>query len=133
MTLIDRRSEVKTAKPTRTRELNDVIPLRVAVGVGILWVALVALIYSISPVPTGDPSAMAVTVSVVFELALLGTLAGLVAMRRWGLLASVGAAGAMFVAAAMCSLGGHTGAWLVAQYVAAGTLFTVGRVAYQRF
>ena len=129
MTLTDQRNEVLT---TRHRELNDVIPLRIALGVGLLWIVLVGLILSIAPEPVGNPSAFAVTGSVVFELALLATLAGLLAMRRWGLLASMGAAVVMLGAAALCSLGGHTGAWLVAQYVAAATLFVVGRTAFRQ-
>ena len=128
MTLTAQRSE---ASPTKVRQLNDVIPLRVALAVGVLWIALIGLIFSITPAPVGDPSTFAVTVSVLFELALIGTLAGLVAMRRWGLLASMGAAVVMLAAAALCSVGGHTGAWLVAQYVAAATLFVVGRAAFR--
>ena len=129
MTLTAQRSE---ASLTKVRQLNDLIPLRVALAVGVLWIALIALIFSISPAPVGEPSALAVTVSVLFELALIGTLVGLVTMRRWGLLASMGAAVVMLAAAALCSLGGHTGAWLVAQYVAAATLFVVGRAAFRQ-
>jgi hypothetical protein len=44
----------------------------------------------------------------------------------------MGAAGVMLAAAALCSLGGHTGAWLVAQYLAAATLFVVGRAAFRQ-
>ena len=88
--------------------------------------------HSITPTPTGDPAALDLTVSLLFELALIGTLAGLVTMRRWGLLASLGAAGLMLASAGLCSLGGHTGTWLVAQYVAAATLFVVSRAAYRQ-
>ncbi len=131
MTLTRTRPEPTTA-PTATpaRTLNDVIPVGVALAVGILWVAMLGFVFSITPAPEGEPSAFAVTVSVIFELALIATLAGLVALRRWGLLASVGAAGIMLGMAALCSLGGHTGGWLVAQYVASGTLLVAGRAAY---
>ena len=129
MTLTANRSDVSNAK---LRQLNDLIPLRVTLGLGVLWGVLLALVFSIAPAPVDDPSVLAVTVSVLFELGLVATLAGLVAMRRWGLLASMGAAVVMLSAAALCSLGGHTGAWLVAQYVAAAALFTVSRAAFRQ-
>ncbi|MEE9472987.1 MAG: hypothetical protein V3V82_03280 [Acidimicrobiia bacterium] len=129
MTLTHLRIE---ASVTQRRQLGDVISVRIALAVGILWVVLVGLVFSIAPEPVGDPTAVAVTVSVMFELALMGTLAGLLALRRWGLLVSMGAAGVMLAAAALCSLGGHTGAWLVAQYLAAATLFVVGRAAFRQ-
>lgn len=129
MAVTQMRSETLT---TQRRRLDDAVSFRLALAIGVLWVALVGIVFSLTPEPVGDPSAVAVGVSVIFELALLGTLAGLVALRRWGLMVSMGAASVMFAAAALCSLGGHTGAWLVAQYVAAATLFVVSRAAFRQ-
>lgn len=129
MTLTAHRTDAASA-PVRT--LNDIIPVRLGLVVGVLWVALIGFILSITPAPSGDPAALDLTVSILFELFLVATVAGLVTMRRWGLAASMGAAGLMFAAAGLCSLGGHTGTWLVAQYVAAVTMFVVSRAAFRQ-
>ena len=59
---------------------------------------------------------------------LFGAAAGLSLRRRWGLLATIGAGVTMMIAASLCYLMGHTGAWIVIQFVAGMGLAASGRL-----
>ncbi|NNC93908.1 MAG: hypothetical protein HKN80_15600 [Acidimicrobiia bacterium] len=117
----------------RGRRLDDRIPLRLVLAVAALWVVSLYVVFSLAPAPTGDPTATAIAVGVAFDLSLLGTLAGFVMLRRWGLLASAAGGVVLLVGAGLCSLGGHTGGWLVAQYVTGAAILGVSQSAFRRF
>ena len=118
---------------TARRRLDDRIPLRLVLAVAALWMVSLYVVFSLAPAPTGDPSATAVAVGVAFDLSILATLAGFAALRRWGLLASAGGGVVLLVGAGLCSLGGHTGGWLVAQYVTGAAILGVSQAAFRRF
>lgn len=118
---------------TSRRRLNDRIPLRLVLAVTALWLVSLYVVFSLAPAPTGDPSATAVAIGIAFDLALIGTLAGFAILQRWGLLASAGGGVVLLIGAGLCSLGGHTGGWLVAQYVTGAAILGVSQAAFRRF
>jgi hypothetical protein len=116
------------------RRLDDRIPLRLMLAVAALWIVSLYVVFSLAPAPaTEDPSLSAQLVSLGFELSVLATIAGFVVLRRWGLLASAAGGVVFLVGAGLCSLGGHTGGWLVAQYVTGAAIFGVSQAAFRRF
>lgn len=115
------------------RSLASPIPLRLVLAMAALWVVSLVVVFSIAPAPTGDPSGTAIAVGVAFDLALLATLAGFAVLQRWGLLASAAGGVVFLVGAGLCSLGGHTGGWLVAQYVTGAAILGASRAAFRRF
>ncbi len=124
------RSENAPPAPT----LDDRIPFRLALAVAALWVVSLYVIFSLAPAPTtDDPTTTAILVGVAFDLSILATVAGFVVLRRWGLLASAVGGAVLLVGAGLCSFAGHTGGWLVAQYVAGAAILGVSRAAFRRF
>ena len=113
--------------------LSDSIPLRLVLAVAALWAVSLYLLFSLAPTPSGDPGATAVAIGVALDLSLLATLAGFAVKARWGLLASAAGGGVLLLGAALCSLGGHTGGWLVAQYVTGAMILGVSQAAFRRF
>ncbi len=132
-------TRAKTAPATlRTesvrRRLDDRIPLRLMLAVAALWAVSLYVVFSLAPAPTaGTPTLSAELVGIGFELSLLATIVGLGALRRWGLLTSAAGGVVFLVGASLCSLGGHTGGWLVAQYITGAAIFGVSRAAFRRF
>lgn len=123
--------------PTQTdarRRLDDQIPFRLMLAVAALWAASLYVVFSLAPAPTTeDPSTAAVLVGLGFEVTLLATIAGFAILRRWGLLASAAGGVVFLIGAGLCSLGGHTGGWLVAQYVTGAAILGVSQAAFRRF
>lgn len=119
----------RAARPS----LTDAIPLRLALAVAALWIVSLYVVFSLAPAPSSDPDTLAVLVGVAFELSILATLGGFAVLQRWGLLASTVGGGVLLVGAALCSLAGHTGGWLTAQYVTGAMLFGVSQAAFRRF
>ena len=115
------------------RRLDDRLPVRLVLAVAGLWLVSLYVIFSLAPAPTGDPTAVALAIGLAFDLALIGTLAGFAVLQRWGLLASAGGGLVLLVGAGLCSLGGHTGGWLVAQYVAGAAILGISQAAFRRF
>ena len=124
---------VTTQPGTRSR-VDDRIPFRLMLAVAALWAASLYVVFSLTPAPTtDDPTLTAVLVGLGFELSLLATIAGLAMLRRWGLLASAAGGVVFLIGAGLCSLGGHTGGWLVAQYVTGAAILGVSQAAFRRF
>jgi hypothetical protein len=105
-----------------TREwLQERIDGRVAAGIGIGWLVAYQLAAALEPT-THKPEPW---YGVVFGVALLGLLAaaatGLVMERRWGLVASVAAAGFFTALSVACPLSGHHpfGTWWFGQMACA--------------
>ena len=124
---------ITTSAPIDRRALSDSIPLRLALAMGALWVVSLFVVFSLAPAPAADPTATAIAVGVAFDVAILATLAGFAVLQRWGLLASAAGGVVFLVGAGLCSLGGHTGGWLVAQYVTGAAILGVSRAAFRRF
>ena len=122
----------EAGSPSRHR-LDDRIPLRLVLAVAALWLVSLYVVFSLAPAPTGDPTATAIAVGIAFDLALIGTLAGFAVLQRWGLLASAGGGVVLLIGAGLCSLGGHTGGWLVAQYVTGAAILGISQAAFRRF
>lgn len=125
--------EVTRSTPPKVTAFNDSIPLRLALGIGGLWIAGLYVMFSLAPAPVDDPGALAILIGVAFDLSLLATLAGFAVLQRWGLMASSAGAAVLLIGAGLCSLGGHTGGWLVAQYVTGATILVTSRAAFRRF
>jgi hypothetical protein len=116
-----------------TRALTGRIPLRLVLAVAALWMVGLYVVFSLAPAPTGDPSTTAILIGLAFDLALLGMIAGFAVLQRWGLLASAAGGAVLLFGAGLCSLAGHTGGWLVAQYVTGAMILGVSRAAFRRF
>ena len=126
-------TQAQQSQSTRRPTLTDAIPLRLALAMGALWVVSLFVVLSIAPAPTADPSATAIAVGIAFDLTILATLAGFAVLQRWGLLASAAGGVVFLVGAGLCSLGGHTGGWLVAQYVTGAAILVASQAAFRRF
>ncbi|NNL70092.1 MAG: hypothetical protein HKO70_09050 [Acidimicrobiia bacterium] len=121
----------RTSAPERT--LTSTLPIRLVLAIAALWAVSLYVVFSLAPAPTGDPSTTAILIGLAFELSILATLTGFVMRQRWGLLASATGGGVLLVGAALCSLGGHTGGWLVAQYVTGAVILGVSQATFRRF
>ena len=135
--LTNTRTDLPAGEPATIDRLADrltgSIPLRLALAVAALWVVSIYVVFSLAPAPTGDPGTTAILIGLAFDFSILALLAGFALLQRWGLLASAFGGGVLLVGAALCSLGGHTGGWLVAQYVTGATILGVSQAAFRRF
>jgi hypothetical protein len=75
------------------------------------WVFFIAVTEAVAPPPDPDaaPGALAVSISLVFTLALFGAIAGLAMRQRWGLWATAAGGGLLVFGSLVCFAGGHTG------------------------
>jgi hypothetical protein len=118
-----------TRPDTRTW-LRDRISAETAALMGATWWVLFLIATGLEPQATGAEPVWAASVSFVFLGLLAVTAVGLVARRRWGLLASLGAAGLFTALSVACPTTGHhpIGAWWFGQM--ACVLALVGASAY---
>jgi hypothetical protein len=100
-------------------------------GFGLLagWYVLVVIAQIMQPAVEDEGAVLAwigVALSIVFTAAVLVAMAGLALRRRWGLVASLGAAGLLVADSIACPMTGHHhfGAWVVVQSV--GSLALAG-------
>jgi hypothetical protein len=105
-----------------TREwLQERIDGRLAAGIGIGWLVAYQLAVSLEPVTHKPEPWYGVVLGVTFlgMIALMAT--GLVMQRRWGLVASVAAAGFFTALSVACPVSGHHpfGAWWFGQMACA--------------
>jgi hypothetical protein len=123
-TLTEERTQQDERAPRRdTRAwLQDEVAGRWAFGLLGAWYALFLLARYLEPEPH-DVSAVlegiGIAFSVVFTATLLVAGIGLAMRRRWGLVASLGAAGLLVADSVACPMTGHHhfGAWVVVQVV----------------
>jgi hypothetical protein len=119
------------ASRTDTRTwLAERISTETAVLMAATWYVLFLVATGLEPHASGAEPAWAAALSYVFLGLLAVTAVGLAARRRWGLLASVGAAGLFTAFAVACPTTGHhpVGAWWFGQM--ACVLALVGASAY---
>jgi hypothetical protein len=143
MTMIDEEMRSGAPAPTATttttpavartdtrRWLREQITSETAALMGAAWWVLFLISVGLQPEPTGsDPAWAGVLDFTLFGL-IAAAAAGLVARRRWGLLASLGAAGLYTALVVACPTTGHhaIGAWWFGQM--ACVLALVGASAY---
>jgi len=101
-----------------TREwLLERVDGRVAATVGIAWVVLTQIAFALEPTAQSSPPAIGILLEVAMYALLATMIAGLVMQRRWGLLASLGAAVLATAASIACPVTGHHafGTWWFGQ------------------
>jgi multisubunit Na+/H+ antiporter MnhB subunit len=117
--------------------LNERIAIRPALVVGASWYVLYLVVYAIEPA-SDHPDAFPAWLSATLEVTLLGLLglmaAGLVAQRRWGLVASMSAAVFLVGLVVACPVTGHHsfGAWWYGQMACAIGLVAITGAALRR-
>jgi hypothetical protein len=127
------------AAPVATRPdtrawLAERISTETAVLMGATWYVLFLVATGLEPHATGSEPVWAATLSFVFLGLLAVTAGGLVARRRWGLLASLGAAGLFTAFAVACPTTGHhpVGAWWFGQMACVLALVAASAYALRR-
>ncbi len=117
-------------RPDTRAWLAERISTETAVLMGATWYVLFLIATGLEPQASGSESAWAAALSFVFLGLLAVTAVGLLVRRRWGLLASLGAAGLFTAFAVACPTTGHNpvGAWWFGQMACVFAL--VGASAY---
>jgi 4-amino-4-deoxy-L-arabinose transferase-like glycosyltransferase len=139
--------ERRPTTPDATREpaprldtgawLRERIPSNLALFVGVAWYVLFFIGMALEPEPT-HPDVIPVWLGATIDVALLGllavTAAGLLARRRWGLVASMGAATFFAGLSVACPVSGHHGfgAWWYGQMACAIGLVAISIAALRR-
>ena len=104
--------------------LQERIDGRIAAGIGIAWLVAYQVAASLEPVTHQREPWYGVALGVTFMALLAGTAAGLIAQRRWGLVASLAAAGFFTALSVACPVSGHHafGTWWFGQMACALTM-----------
>lgn len=110
--------------------LHDEVSKGWAYGLAAGWYALILLSQILAPAPADESGVLVwigIALSIVFMAVVLVAMAGLVLRRRWGLVASLGAAGLLVADSIACPMTGHHhfGAFAVVQAVGAVALADV--------
>jgi peptidoglycan/LPS O-acetylase OafA/YrhL len=117
-----------------TREwLQERIDGRLAAGLGIAWFVLLQVALALEPVTHKPEPSYGIALELVMWLLLATMLTGLVMQRRWGLVASLGAAGFLTALSVACPVSGHHpfGTWWFGQMACVLALVAVSVVAIQ--
>lgn len=111
----DQRSRHEARPPRPTDRISESI----SVAIAIMWVVGYLAVGALEPVTHEPLPAIAIVLTVVFHLALLATAVGLVARRRWGIAASLGASVVFLAGTVACPTTGHhqIGVWWLGQMV----------------
>ena len=118
-----------------TREwLQERIDGRVALAVGVAWFVLNEIAFALEPASQHPVPLIGIVLEVTMYVLLSAMLAGLIMQRRWGLLASFGAAVLATAASIACPVTGHHafGAWWFAQMACMLSLVAISVVALRR-
>jgi hypothetical protein len=121
---------VPAERPDTRSWLADRVSTETAVLMGATWYVLFMIGTGLEPRAAGPDPAWAVALGFGFLGVLAITAAGLLVRRRWGLLASLGAAGVYTAFSVACPISGHHGlaAWWFGQMACA--LILVGASAF---
>jgi hypothetical protein len=117
--------------------LREQVSRDLALFVGVAWYVLFFVGVALEPEPT-HPDAIPVVLSATTEIALFGLLGvmavGLIARRRFGLVASMGAAVFFVGLSVACPVSGHHGfgAWWFGQMACAIGLVAISAAALRR-
>jgi hypothetical protein len=139
--------ERRPTTPDTTREpaphpdtgawLRERIPGDLALFVGVAWYVLFFIATALEP-EAAHPDVIPVWLSATIDVALFGLLgvmaAGLMTRRRWGLVASMGAATFFVGLSVACPVSGHHGfgAWWFGQMACAIGLVAISGAALRR-
>ena len=117
----------------RTPRLTDRISEDVSVALGVLWVVGYLAVGALEPATHHELPAISIVLTVAFHLALLATAVGLIARRRWGIAASLGASVVFLAGTVACPTTGHhsMGLWWLGQMVISLALVAASVVALQ--
>ncbi len=117
----------------RAPRLTDRISEEVSLALGMMWVVGYLAVGALEPATHQALPTIAIVLTVAFHLALLGAAAGLVARRRWGITASLGASGVFLAGTVACPTTGHhsIGVWWLAQMAISIALVAANVVALQ--
>ena len=117
--------------------LGERIPNDVVLFVGVAWYVLFFIGMALEPEPT-QPDVIPTWLGAAIDVTLLGLLgvmaAGLIVRRRWGLVASLGAATFFVGLSVACPVSGHHGfgAWWYGQMACAIGLVAISVAALRR-
>jgi peptidoglycan/LPS O-acetylase OafA/YrhL len=111
--------------------LRERIDGRLAAGVAIAWFVLLQVAMALEPVTHQPEPSYGIVLELVMWLLLATMVAGLVMQRRWGLVASLGAAGFLTALSVACPVSGHHpfGAWWFGQMACVLALAAISVVA----
>jgi hypothetical protein len=114
--------------------LQERIDGRVALAVGLAWFVLNEIAYALEPAAQQSVPVIGIVLEVTMYVLLAGMLAGLVMQRRWGLLASFGAAVLATAASIACPVTGHHafGTWWFGQMACMLALVAISVVTLRR-
>ncbi len=118
-----------------TREwLQERISGQAALTVGIAWLVLVQIAFALEPAAQGSVPFVGILLELAMYLLLATMITGLVMQRRWGLLASLGAAVLATAASIACPVTGHHafGSWWFGQMACMLALVGISVVALRR-
>jgi len=147
MTLVEERTpETRTTEAVATEVTDEQRPLdnrewlgatisgRWAAGVAAAWYVLYSAATVIEPETHHEVPLVAEIVGYALLAAMLVMATGLITLQRWGLVASLGAAGLLVAASVACPTTGHhpIGAWWFAQMACSFALVGVSVAALRR-
>ena len=92
-----------------------------------------SLVFAVAPDldPDAPIDTLGLVISEVFWMSAIAGFAGLAMRARWGYaLTGVGGT-ALFIGAATCLAGGHTGAWIAIQALAGVGLYATGLASWR--
>lgn len=114
--------------------LQERVPGSVGITVGLSWLVLTQIAVALEPASARPVPLVGVLLEIVSYVLLATMLAGLVVQRRWGLLASLGAAVLLTAGAIACPATGHhgLGAWWFPQMACVLALVGISAVALRR-
>jgi hypothetical protein len=102
--------EAPTGQPTQPRAwLTERITTETSVLLAAAWYVLFMIGTALEPEATGSTPAWVNVLSFVFLGGLVVMVGGLIARRRWGLLASLASAGLLTASSVACPISGHHG------------------------
>jgi hypothetical protein len=111
--------------------LQERIDGRLAAGVAVAWFVLLQVAMALEPVTHRPEPSYGILLELTMWLLLASMVTGLVMQRRWGLVASLAAAGFFTALSVACPVSGHHpfGAWWFGQMACALGLVAVGVTA----
>jgi hypothetical protein len=111
--------------------LQERIDGRLAAGVGVAWLVLLQVAFALEPTNHQPEPSYGVVLELTMWLLIATMVTGLVMQRRWGLVASLGAAGFLTALSVACPISGHHpfGAWWFGQMACVLALGAISVVA----
>jgi peptidoglycan/LPS O-acetylase OafA/YrhL len=111
--------------------LRERIDGRLAAGVGIAWLVLLQVAFALEPTTHQPEPSYGVVLELTMWLLIATMATGLVMQRRWGLVASLAAAGFLTALSIACPISGHHpfGAWWYGQMACVLALGAISVVA----